>query len=159
MPKRPKDDPKLDSLREAGTLNPRAQSVIDELFAGGEFFDARDLIQVKYEMLRRVETDGQSISEAATAFGFSRPSFYHAQSAFQEGGLEGLVPRKRGPKQPHKVTEKILDFVRKVRDEEDPPPPAAELASRVAKRFGVAVHPRTIERGLARRQKKRQKSK
>ena len=87
-------DPKLDSLRQQGTLNPRPQTVTDELFGSSEFFDARDLVQVKYEMLRRVQKEGRSISAVAVAFGFSRPSFYQTRSAFEKGGLAGLVPRK-----------------------------------------------------------------
>ena len=79
MPKPPPQDPKVESLRQQATLNPRPQTVTDDLFTDSEFFDPRDLVQVKYEMLRRVEKDGHSISEAATRFGFSRPSFYQAR--------------------------------------------------------------------------------
>src|SRR4051812_49751372 len=35
-----------------GTLNPRADDVRDPAFVDSEFFDPRDLVQVKYEMLR-----------------------------------------------------------------------------------------------------------
>ncbi len=157
MPKPPPRDPKVESLSQQGTLNPHPEDVTDELFQTGEFFDVRDLVQVKYEMLRRVEKERRPITEAAAAFGFSRPSFYQAQSAFEEGGLAGLVPRKRGPKEAHKLTGKIIDFLQRIR-QDDPSLHSADLVSRVAKRFGVVVHPRTIERGLARRQKKRPKS-
>ena len=87
MPKTPDTEPKIQALRQSGTLNPRPQQVRDELFQEKEFFDARDLVQVKYEMLRRVSQEGHSISQAAASFGFSRPSFYQAQSAFEAGGL------------------------------------------------------------------------
>jgi len=157
MPKQPHSDPKLDTLRQQGTLNPRPESVTDELFVNSEFFDARDMVQVKYEMLRCVEKDGRPITEATTAFGLSRPSFYQAQSAFEQDGLVGLVPRKRGPKEAHKLTGKIIDFLQRIL-QDDPSLRSTELASRLAKRFNVIVHPRTIERGLARHQKKRQKS-
>jgi len=157
MPKQTPRDPKFETLRQQGTLNPRPNDVTDELFETSEFFDVRDLVQVKYEMLRRVEKEGRPITEAAAAFGFSRPSFYQAQSAFDEGGLAGLVPHKRGPKEAHKLTSKIMDFLQRIH-QDDPSLSSADLASRVARRFGVVVHPRTIERGLARRQKKRPKS-
>ena len=157
MPKQPHSDPKRDTLRQQRTLNPRPESVTDELFVNSEFFDARDMVQVKYEMLRSVEKDGRAITEAATAFGLSRPSFYQAQSAFEQDGLVGLVPRKRGPKEAHKLTGKIIDFLQQIL-QDDPSLRSTELASRLAKRFNVVVHPRTIERGLARHQKKRQKS-
>lgn len=156
MPKPPSEDPKLESLRRHGALNPRPHSVVDELFTGDELFDPRDLVQVKYEMLRRVRKEGRSITEAAAAFGFSRPSFYQAQSAFEHGGIAALVPLKRGPKKAHKLTAEALDFVRQAR-QADPALRAADLATRLKQRFDLIVHPRTIERGLARVQKKRRK--
>ena len=90
-------DPKPAVLRQQGTLNPRSRHVTDPLFAQDSFFDARDLVQVKYEMLRRVQSESHSVTGAASAFGCSRPSFYQALSAFQEAGLAGLIPHKRGP--------------------------------------------------------------
>src|SRR6516162_6384173 len=103
MAKKPKPDRKHLALRQQGALNPHPEQVTDELFFTNEFFDTRDLLQVKYEMLRRVQNDGQPISRAATAFGFSRPSFYQAQAAFRQGGLPALLPHKRGPKEAHKL--------------------------------------------------------
>ena len=77
------DDPKLVALRRHHALNPRPEAVTDPAFVTGDpFFDARDLVQVKYEMLRRARRDGQPVGRAATAFGFSRPSFYQAQALF-----------------------------------------------------------------------------
>ena len=97
MAKRSLSDPKHDSLRQQGILNRRPQTVTDELFGQREFFDAHDLVQVKYEMLRRVQKEGRPVSTTAAAFGFSRPSYYQAQSAFEQAGLAGLIPLKRGP--------------------------------------------------------------
>jgi len=71
-------DAKLQTLQQQGTLNPRPKDVSDELFVQDGFFDPRDLVQVKYEMLRRVQADGKSVTDAAASFGFSRPSFYQA---------------------------------------------------------------------------------
>src|SRR5579863_9069249 len=82
MPATKHRDPKSDALRERGAFNPHPERVTAELFPQSEFFDARDLPQVKYEMLRRVQKDGVAITRAAEAFGFSRPSFYQAQTAF-----------------------------------------------------------------------------
>jgi transposase len=153
MPRRPREDPKLQSLRQHGSLNPRPQKVTDELFATGDFFDPRDLVQVKYEMLRRVQEDGQAITEATAKFGFSRPSFYQAQAAFQAGGLAGLIPHKRGPKQANKLTAEVIEFIQQLL-QQDPSLRSAALATRIQERFNLTVHSRTIERGLARYQKK-----
>lgn len=146
-------DAKLRTLQQQGTLNRRPKSVRDELFRKDEFFDPRDLVQVKYEMLRRVRAEGKSVSDAAANFGFSRPSYYQAQSAFQQDGLAGLVPRKRGPKQAHKLTEEVLTFIGEVRQKE-PFIRLPDLVKRIQERFGTKVHPRSIERGLLRHQKK-----
>jgi transposase len=144
---------KLRTLQQQGTLNPRPKAVRDQLFLQDEFFDARDLVQVKYEMLRRVRTEGKSVTEAATDFGFSRPSFYQAQLAFEQDGLGGLVPHKRGPKQAHKLTDEVLTFIGEVRQKESSIG-LADLVKRIQERFGIKVHPRSIERSLLRHQKK-----
>ena len=153
MPKKPPPDPKSLALRQQGCWNPHPERVADELFRTREFFDPRDLIQVKYEMLRRVETEGLPVNQSAVAFGFSRPSFYQAQANFQQGGLPALMPQKRGPKRAHKLTAEVLTFIRQIR-QEDPSLHLAALVSRIQDRYGIAVHPRSIERALARSQKK-----
>ena len=153
MPKKPPPDPKTLALRQQGCLNPHPDQVKDELFRTQVFFDPRDLVQVKYEMLRRVETEGLPVNRSAAAFGFSRPSFYQAQASFQQGGLPALLPQKRGPKQAHKLTADVLAFIRQTR-QEDPSLHAAALASRLLDRYGITVHPRSIERALVRSQKK-----
>src|ERR1700680_2798274 len=90
-------------LRQHGTLNPPSQDVAPELFRHGDFFDPQDLIQVKYEMLRQVRVERKLIQQAAKSFGLSRPSFYQVQAAFQESGLAGLLPQRRGPRGGHKL--------------------------------------------------------
>jgi transposase len=146
-------DAKRQALREHGTLNPRPQAVRDELFAGSEFFDPHDLVQVKYELLRRVRVDQVSVTHAVAAFGFSRPVFYQAQAAFGRGGLPGLVPRRPGPRRAHKLSEAVLRFIDQERAK-DPTLHAPDLAQRVRKQLGLSVHPRSIERALQRRRKK-----
>src|ERR1700757_224830 len=107
----PKTDPKQRSLEESGTANPHAQDVRDPAFTDSDFFDPRDLVQVRYEMLRRVQTEGQSVAKASALFGVSRPTFYKAKSAFDRAGLVGLLPAKRGPRGPHKVTPEVARFI------------------------------------------------
>src|SRR3972149_6606270 len=89
-------DPKLEALRLQGCLHPHPERVTDPVFAASDFFDPRDGVQVKYEMLRRVRVEGQPVSQSAQACGFSRPSFYQAQVALARDGLAGLVPKKKG---------------------------------------------------------------
>ena len=147
------EDAKVRVLREHGTLNPEPDEVGDERFRSGDFFDPRDLVQVKYEMLRHVHREGATVSEAARAFGFSRPTFYHAQQALAEKGVGGLLPKRPGPRKAHKLTDEVMEFVGHLRVEE-PVLSAEELAGRLEDRFGLSVHPRSIERALVRRKKK-----
>jgi transposase len=143
-------DPKEAELRAARTLNPRPEAVTDEVFAAGpEFFDARDLVQVKYEMVRRARAEGQPVTAAAAAFGFSRPSFYQAAAAVAAGGLAGLVPARPGPRRAHKLTAEVVAFAAEARAA-DPSVTSAGLAEAIAARFSITVHPRSVERALAR---------
>ncbi len=148
-----KNDDKSDSLRRRGCLNPDPEGVKDELFEASEFFDPQDLVQVKYEMLRRVWADQRTVSRAAADFGFSRPSFYEAQRHFDQEGLVGLVPKKRGPRGAHKLTPEIVAVLEKALAEDPSLRPGA-LVELVRTRFSKTVHPRTIERALTRRKKK-----
>jgi transposase len=146
---------KLLSLRKTGTLNPKPDAVTSDLFRGsGEFFDPNDVLQVKYEMLREVEVNGASVSDAAPAFGFSRPSFYEAQTAFRQDGLFGLLPKKKGPQRAHKLDTKAVEFLKKLKAE-NPKLTSSQLADRLRAELHVKAHPRSIERALARDQKKR----
>ena len=146
-------DSKIRILREHGALHPRPHRVGDPLFQGSEFFDPRDLALVKYEMIRRVRVEGRPVSEAARAFGFSRVAFYQAMSAFQAEGLPGLLPHQRGPKGANKLTDAVLEFLDAQRAA-DGGLKAPALARQLKQHLGVAVHPRSIERAMARRPKK-----
>jgi len=146
-------DSKCRALKDSGALHPRPHQVQDPLFQHSEFFDPRDLMLVKYEMLRRVSVEGQSVMQAAKAFGFSRVAFYQARAAFQRDGLPGLLPRRRGPKQAHKLKQAVLEFLDQQRAA-DSSLRAPALAKMLQEHLGLSVHPRSIERALARRSKK-----
>jgi transposase len=139
--------PKVRTLLEEGTLNPAPDKVHDPKFHDSEFFDPRDVVQVKYEMLRRVSVENASIVNATEEYGVSRPTYYQTKASFDEAGIAGLVPKKRGPRSPHKLQGKALAFIREqlVAGE---PIRARELAKLIQQRFGLDVHPRTIERAV-----------
>ena len=146
-------DSKLQVLRQHNALYIKATQVTDEQFQALEFFDPRDLIQVKYEMVRRVHKDGWSVTRAVQAFGFSRISYYRIHSALQTQGLMGLMPRKRGPQHASKITEAVDALIHR-RLEEDPALSCGKLKDLVAKELGVQVHRRTIERAVRRKKKR-----
>lgn len=151
---RKRSDPKEEALRAARALNPRPEAVRDPEFASSEFFDARDLVQVKYEMLRRARQDGSTVSDAAATFGFSRPSFYEAKTAFEASGLPGLLPKRPGPRRAHKLSEAVVERLAEAAAA-DPALSSVDLAGLVQVEFGLRVHPRSVERALARRPKDR----
>ena len=149
------EDSKSKALRAHGALHRHPERVVDEEFHAHEFFDPRDRIQVKYEMLRRHHTEGRPVRKVAASFGVSRQAFYKTDASFKEGGIPGLLPRRPGPKGAHKCTNEILDFVEEWRAS-----PAAEggkdVVEAVERRFDVTLHPRSIDRALRQRKKKRQ---
>lgn len=147
-------EPKVEALRATRSLNPRPASVVDEQFTGSDFFDTRDLVQVKYEMVRRVEVDGAAVAHAAAAFGFSRPSYYQAAAALADGGLAALVPAKPGPRRAHKLSDEVLEHAETLLAG-NTSLRAGDLVEPLAARFGVRVHPRSIERALARRRSRK----
>lgn len=138
---------KGDVLAEDGTLNPAPEKVRDPKFQDGGFFDPRDVVQVKYEMLRRVSVDQASVMDVADEYGISRPTFYQARADFEDSGIAGLVPKKRGPRGPHKIRSEVLVFL-KSQLAQGEPIRSRELAKLVQKEFGLDVHPRTIERAI-----------
>jgi len=150
-------DPKAAALAETRCLNPHPEQVRDEAFLGSEFFDARDLVQVKYEMVRRVKAEAVPVTEAAAAFGFSRPSYYQAAARLERSGLEGLVPTRPGPRGGHKLTDEICAWAEQ-QLAADPALRPAQLAAPIAAAFGVRAHPRSVERALARYRERHSKS-
>ena len=143
-------DSKTQRLHQSGTLNPSPEKVIDPLFADSEFFDPRDLLQVRYEMVRRSER--VSLRDTAERFGASVPTCVRANRAFREGGLQALIPQRRGPRGAHKITPEILAFVEECRARHGPVG-SRKLVPLIAERFGVTVHPRGLEKALARAKK------
>ena len=141
-------DAKVRALVEEGTLNPAPGKVQDPKFHDGEFFDPRDLVQVKYEMLRRVSIEHASVAHTAEEYGVSRPTYYQTKASFAAAGIAGLVPKKTGPRGPHKVRGAVLAFIQEqlVAGE---PIRARQLAKLIRQRFHLDVHPRTIERAVA----------
>ena len=144
---------KRKALQTSGTFNPRAAQVRHPLFQQSSFFDPEDLLQLKYETLRALELEHWPIARAARDFGLSRPTIYEAQMQFQQRGLEGLLPHKRGPKTAHKLTEEVLQFFQE-QVAAQPELKAEELARRVRQRYGVKLHPRTIQKALKARAKR-----
>ena len=145
-------DDKARILRQYNSLNPHPERVRDALFLSNAFFDPRDLVQVKYEMLRRVREDGLTVSDSAARFGLSRPTWYQAQRAWESGGMPALLPDKRGPRRAHKLSGEVVEALHSAKTEQ-PHLTTSDLIGLVRDRFGLTVHRRSIERALVRQKK------
>ena len=149
--------PKEAALAATRCLNPHPEQMTDPAFLASEFFDARDAVQVKYEMVRKVKADGAPVTAAAAAFGYSRPAYYEAAAALERSGLEGLVPARPGPRGPHKLTGQILTWAEQ-QLAASPGLRPAQLVPMIQESFGVRVHPRSVEKALARRRERHSES-
>jgi transposase len=105
-------------------------------------------------MLRRHSVDKASIVDVAINFGVSRPTVYQVQAAFQQAGLSGLLPKQRGPREGHKLSAEVIDYVRTVRAT-DPGLTTVACVKAVQEKFGITVHRRSMERAMASKKKPR----
>lgn len=142
-----KNNNRSKALREEGTLNLAPEKVRDPKFQASEFFDPEDVVQVKYEMVRRVLVEKASVTDAAEQYGVTRPTYYQTAASFEEVGVAGLVPKKRGPRGRHKLGAKVLEFLEK-QVKPGGPIRARTLVKVVQEKFDLKIHPRTIERAL-----------
>jgi transposase len=154
MAKPKQQHPKADALARDSALNPHPEAVRDPLFLDNPFFDANDLVQVRYEMVRRHQVDRIAVSDVASVFGVSRPTFYKAQSALAERGLAGLIPQQRGPKGGHKLSAEVVAYVDQLKATQ-PDLTVPQCVDEIAARFGVRVHRRSLERAMAPKKKRR----
>ena len=99
MPHHSDPETKRRALQASGTFNRRHDRVGHALFQHSDFFDPRDLLQLKYETLRALK-EGYSIARAAADFGLSRPTIYQAQNHFQDAGWRDCCRPSRARKIP-----------------------------------------------------------
>lgn len=150
------DEERKQRLRKEGTLHPNPDRVKADLLAKSPFFDAHDLMQMKYEMLRSVTVDQQSVAKAANTFGLSRVAYYHAWKQYQGHGLAGLLPYRRGPRHPHKFTPEVMSFIDEQLAAIEGRPDWSLLSNQIEERFGTTVHPRSVERAVKQKKGSRQ---
>ena len=135
------------ALEESGLVHPGLELVSAPLFSSaGSFFMAADKVQVKYEMLRAHRLEGISATASAATHGYSRAAFYLAATAFEHGGMAGLLDERPGRRGPVKLTPAITAFLAGAPDSVS----GADLAQEVSSRFGIVLHRRTVERARRR---------
>jgi transposase len=134
-------------LEATGAWHPHPERVRAGPFLSHRFFDPRDKVQVKYEMVRAHAVVGEPIARVARAFGVTRETVYATSRRLATRGVLGLADEKRGRKGPVKITPAIRDFVVAAKQRE-PALAAQALAEQIATEFGVVVHKKTVERVL-----------
>ena len=145
------DVERVQRLKRDGALHPNPERVHAELLAQSPFFDARDLVQMKYEMLRSVDLEHQAVAAATRLFGLSRVAYYRAREQYQAAGLPGLLPHKRGPKHPHKFSPEVQAFVAAQMAAAPEPADWGRLSQQIEGQFGIKVHPRSVARAVRRK--------
>jgi len=101
-----------DFLRRTRCLHRTPERVQNDRFTQQtDFFDPKDIVQVKYELLRSCEVEGRDVASACLDFGFSRTTYYKVLQAFLEGGLPALMGRPRGRLKPIKVTDVVRGYL------------------------------------------------
>lgn len=138
---------KEETLKGNGCFNNNFGHVTAGIFNLNPFFDKRDIVQVKYEMLRAASNKEGSITEIAGAFGFSRKSFYQINKAFDIDGLHALIPKKTGPKKARKLNAEAQGFIESYLSEHKGSG-AKEISSALESCMDVKIHPRTVYRFL-----------
>jgi len=136
---------KIRALKKNGTFNPNWKLVRDDLFLKNSFFDPNDIMQVKYEMLRKIHKENIPVINAAKIFGMTRQNYYKFKNYFESEGIVGLKPQKRGPKQAYKLTQKIITFIEKIIND-IPKITNEQIVQKIETEFKVTFHTRTIER-------------
>lgn len=142
------EDSKTEVLKRHRCLNRNAHRVRDQCFLEEAFFDPRDLLQVKYEMLRAIQSEQLPIAHGAARFGLSRPACYKAIKSFDADGMPGLLARRPGPRRPHKLTPEVVAFLNQAAARH-PSPGMKELADMVREQFNLTLNRRSIRRALA----------
>jgi len=143
------DEKKREHLRGSGTLNPRPENVTDPLFANSSFFDAHDLLQVRYEMIRG-DSRHMSLKERALRFGMSVSTYSRLKRAYLKGGLQALIPAKRGPQGPHKITSEMVAYARQYRINNGPTS-IRKLTDLVNEHFKSSIHFTGLQRVMSKK--------
>jgi hypothetical protein len=86
-------------------------------------------VQVKYEMLGRVQSEGHAVSHSAAISGSPAPRSTKRRLRSSREVCRALRPQKRGPKKTHKLTAEVLALVRQTQQQDPSLRPRAKRSS------------------------------
>lgn len=136
---------RAEAMMANGTYNAGHEAVRADQFSHGVFFDARDAVQVKYEMVRSVARRELTVTAASALYGLSRQTCHKCLRAVEREGIAGLMPKKRGPKDGYKFGADAKRYVDGYLLDH-PDAGNGEVAAALKADTGVDVHSRTIAR-------------
>ena len=149
-------DPKEAALAGARCLNPHPEQVTDPEFLATTSSTPGTRCRSSTRWCARSRPAASRSPRPPRRSGIP-PAYYAAAAALESSGLDGLVPARPGPRGASKLTEEILAWAEE-QLAADPALRPAQLPDRIEDAFGVRVHPRSVERALARRRERHSKS-
>jgi len=103
-----------------------------------------DEIILKLAMLFEGECEGQSPTQCAQKFGYSRQRYYQLLNQFIKAGAQGLKNRKRGPKRNYRRTDEVVRQIIRYRFLD--PKISTEVIAQKLVQTGRQISARSVER-------------
>ena len=138
---------KEDRLKASNTFNPDYDKISDPKFSIDSIMDPRDLLQVRYELVRSVEYDNTPITHAAEEYGVSERTARRYIQSMKAGGLSALIPGKSGPSGPSVLKQEVCDFI-DAYVASHPRASGKKVCDAIAQSMNISVGQRTVERYL-----------
>src|SRR6266436_3940172 len=148
MAKAKKPDPKSEALSQDGVLNPNPEAVRDDLFTGNPFFDAKDLVQVRYEMVRR-PPDRRHCNQGCCRDVRRHPAdlLQGPERAADDWSCWSAAEQTRSQERPQDLHRG--GCLRCRSQNRSPALTTSQCVGAIETRFGIKVHRRSLERALA----------
>ena len=148
-------DPKEAALAEARCLNPHPEQVTDPGFLASDFFEPATRCRSSTRWCARSGPAAPRSPRRPRRSATPGPPTTRQQPRWNTPGWTGwYLP---GPHGGHKLTGQILAWAEE-QLAADPGLRPAQLPDRIEQAFGVRVHPRSVERALARHRERHSKS-
>ena len=135
---------KIEFLKQEGLLNKNSDRIIHSEFTNNAvtFYD---LPQVKYEFLRNVRIEGESVTSVCKKFGFSREYFYKLERLFMERGYVSLLNSSMGRRPVLSLNQEIILYIVNKKNE-NPKISGEQLRKEIMNCYKVECSRRTVER-------------
>ena len=139
---------KEEHLRATQTFNTNYAKINDPIFQRSGIMDPRDLLLVRFELVRSLELDGKPIEEVCSQYGISPCTARRYVRDMKERGLIALVPEKRGPNGPSVMTDEIANYIDKYLTDH-PKASAGKVYQSLVDAKKVTIGKRTVERYIS----------